>query len=240
MKPLPTEKQSLSILFEAICAQLNTWGDCRTLIYTDFKAKMTAAQREKLFAKILPMLSIRNDLVSFFSSDTRHFIEDNRDEIIADIIGFLRSPITELKRYSRWGDWDRDILSRLPDPSETQAVLHERRAAVDCDTEESTVIEDFFRGRLQRLGYDVQTDRVFIPVATAAKWLGLALNDRHITTTKASQSIRQKIDDGSLKQLSICRTRQHGRGFEFWGADSTGQTYLHNDIEHRIETRGDN
>ena len=48
-------------------------------------------------------------------------IEANRPAIIADVVGFLRSEAMTLQRFSRWSNWERDIVARLPEPSEAQS-----------------------------------------------------------------------------------------------------------------------
>ena len=52
-----------------------------------------------------------------WSDDTRAFIDANRPAIVADVVGFLRSEPMTLTRFSRWSNWERDIVARLPEPS---------------------------------------------------------------------------------------------------------------------------
>lgn len=153
---------------------------------------------------------------------------------MADALAFLREPVLPMERFSRWADWERDVLARLPEPAEVQTVIRERQAVADVEREEADLIEEFFASRLAELGYAANTDRIFIPTGVAAKWLEAATNDR-TTVTKASRSIRQKINEGQFRRLMECPNRHHGRGFEWWGADATGQSDLRVDIEHQIE-----
>lgn len=173
-----------------------------------------------------------------WEAETQEFIETNRESLISDVVGFLRTQPSDLKRISRWGIWDRAVVARLPEPNEAQAVILERQCGVDVDREESEVIEDCFASRLAHLGYDVANDRVFIPSSIACRWLGWALNDR-LTSTKSTQMLNQRIEDQSFTRLVKCRNRVVGRGFEFWGLNTTGQTYLQKDLEEQIRIKGD-
>ena len=180
----------------------------------------------------------RPDYSGTWAEETRNFIEQHRQRLVADVIGFLHSPPNPLDKFSRWGDWERDILARLPEPTEAQAVIRERQVGVDVDGEESALIEEFFAKQITALGYDAKTDRVFIPSRTAARWYGWATNER-MTVAKASRTLKQRITEGQLRRLLECGRRDIGRGFEFWGDDATGETYLHRDLEEQIKNRGD-
>lgn len=164
----------------------------------------------------------------------REFIDANRQNLIGDIIGFLRWDRCNLHRYSRWGAWERDVLSRLPDPAEAQKVIFERQGAADVEIEEADLIEDYFRQQLAGLGYDADMDRVFIPSVVVCTWLGAALNDR-FTTTAATRSINQKITEGKLHRLQANPCKSHGRGLAWTGENWNPETATKTDIETRIE-----
>lgn len=182
---------------------------------------------------------VRPQYSATWAEDIFQFIESHRRQLVADVLGFLRSPAATLAKFSRWGDWERDILARLPEPAETQAVIRERQVGVDVDGEESALIEEYFAKQLTTLGYDIKTDRVFIPSRVAARWFGWATNER-LTVAKASRTLKQRITEGQLHRLLECGRRDVGRGFEFWGDDATGETHLLRDIEDQIRIRGDN
>ncbi|MBC7820180.1 MAG: hypothetical protein IAG10_25125, partial [Planctomycetaceae bacterium] len=180
----------------------------------------------------------RPDYSGTWADETRQFVESHRQELIADVLGFLRSTTNALTKFSRWGDWERDILSRLPEPSEAQAIIRERQVGVDVDGEESLLIEEFFSQQLVSLGYDTKCNRVFIPSRVAARWLGWATNER-MTVAKASRTLKQRITEGQIRRLLECGRRDIGRGFEFWGDDSTGETKMRLDLEDQIKTLGE-
>ncbi|MCC7421733.1 MAG: PriCT-2 domain-containing protein [Planctomycetaceae bacterium] len=168
-----------------------------------------------------------------WEESTREFITQNRQQIIADLIAFLRSERKTLARHSRWGSWERDILARLPDPAAAQALIAERQSVADVESEESDLIEDFFRQQLARLGYSVDTEQIFIPSAIAARWFNWATGEKH-TTSGVSRMLKQKIDEGKFHFLSVCPNRVHGRGFHWTGKDAV---HSEDKTLHDIETK---
>lgn len=168
-------------------------------------------------------------------TDTRRFIEDNRRALLADIVGALRAERHEPAQFSRWATWEREVLSRLPDPSEAQAVILERQAAVDADCEEADEIEDAFSTRLARLQYDPAGDVVKIPSGTAAQWFNEAMND-HQRTQSVSRTLRQLHSEGRLRRIIPDASRsQGGRGFLWVGIDANPSDNKFLDLQERIE-----
>jgi len=168
-----------------------------------------------------------------WEQDTAQFIDDNHDKLIADIIGFLRSERNELSRFSRWGAWEHDVLSRLPEPREAQKVILERQGAADVEQEESELIEEYFAGQLVGLGYSPAEDRIHIPVAVAAKWFGSATNSQH-SVTGASRTLSQMTTEGKSKRLLVNPSRTHGRGFLWVGQQADMGTSLWTDFNERV------
>jgi hypothetical protein len=166
--------------------------------------------------------------------DTRQYIDNNRNEIIGDILAYLRSERYPLRRHTRWGAWELDVLSRLPEPEEAQAVILERQGEANVEHEESEIIEQSFRDRLDALNYNASTDVVFIPSSLIARWLSSTMNDR-IGTLAASRMLNQKIGEGEMKRLKVNPSRTHGRGFLWFGADADHDATILTDVEHRIE-----
>lgn len=169
-----------------------------------------------------------------WEEETRKFIQENRRELIADILAFLSGPAITLSRYSRWGDWERDVLARLPEPTEAQKVIAERQIASDVESEESDLIEELFAKKIAELEYRID-EKVFIPSSIAAKWHGEAIGERHIGVTKSSRGLRQKIEEGQFRRLQDCANRNYGRGFEWWGVEYSGGEAAKTDIEVRIK-----
>ena len=111
-----------------------------------------------------------------WKEETEAYIREHQREILADIIGILRGPVVPLASFTRWASWEWDVLQRLPEPAEAQRVILERQAVVDVEGEEAVLIEDYFADQLARLGYDIDTERIFIPSQVSARWLAWATN----------------------------------------------------------------
>jgi hypothetical protein len=159
---------------------------------------------------------------------TAEFIDQNRATLLGDIAAFFDLPAVKLDKCSRWGAWEKDVLARLPEPSDAQRVIAERQEAIDGDTEECNVIEDYFGQQLAKYGYG-EEDSVHIPSKVAATWMSEAMNER-VSTTAMSRTIGQYAKEGDLKYLSINPSRAHGRGLLWYAGGDT-----RHDLTTRIE-----
>lgn len=167
--------------------------------------------------------------------DTMRFVDEHREQLIGDIIGALRGERFELASYTRWAAWEKDILSRLPDPGEAQKLILERQAAADSETDEADLIEEFFSDQLSRFGYDPEVAQVRIPVATVAKWYGWATNDS-VKTAAISKRLKQMADEGQMKRLAPDPSRTYGRCFIWTGeAADVLNSPISNDLQTKIE-----
>jgi hypothetical protein len=165
------------------------------------------------------------------------FIDQHRDEIIADCIGFLQAPPGyELTRYTRWANWERDVLSRLPDPAEAQRVIAERQGEADAEGEETVAFEDYVRDKLIEATYSPDSERIFIPSKIAAALLSEVMAERY-GIGKASRIIRQRIREGGLPNITENDCKTYGRGFIWVGPKCTPETPISRDLEVRSENR---
>ena len=169
-----------------------------------------------------------------WEEETYAFIRDNRDAIIGDIIGFLRSERKPLERHSRWGDWEDDVLSRLPDPAEAQLIIAQRQQTSDVEEEEADLIEDYFKGELRALNYAPDLDVIFIPSTLVCRWFNCAANER-MRTTSVTRLLRQWISEGRLHRIQHNKCLTYGRGFVWVGESADPSDRINTDIEARIE-----
>lgn len=161
------------------------------------------------------------------------FVEANRWKIIGDLVGVLRGPSYPLRRYSRWGLWERDVLEKLPEPNEVQQVIRERQAEIDTDAEETGLVADYFQSRLEDLHYDTDTERVFIPSRIATQWLTEATH-RDFNAISGGQYLNQQIDEESLRCLRRNRTHALGRGYVWHGPNAGATDTIRTDLETRL------
>lgn len=178
----------------------------------------------------------RPERSSGWEDETRTFIDEHRDLIVADISAALRSPKTTLTEFSRWAAWEAAVLGCLSDPEECQRVILERQAAADIEKEESSAIEDFFAEQLEKYGYSPADDRVFIPSRIACDWFNLAMNER-ASTTAVSRRLRQMENEGAIKKISYGREwidDKNFRGFFWSGEEWFSPRGTHADLEQTI------
>jgi hypothetical protein len=166
--------------------------------------------------------------------ETIKFVDQNRAQIIGDIIAALRTEPFALAEFSRWGTWEQHVLSRLPEPAEAQRVILERQAKANCELDEAEIIEGYFADQLLRLQYDPPTAQVRIPVAVAARWYGWAVGEP-TKTAAASKRLHQMASEEQLTQIAPDSTRTYGRCFIWTGkkADVVGCP-IANDLQDRL------
>lgn len=164
---------------------------------------------------------------------TLDYIDQHRQAIIADCAAFLAMPTTELSSYSRWASWDRDILSRLPEPEEARQTIIDRQGESDADADEAEIIADYFAERLESLEYDSERDVVRIPVSIVAEWYGKATGER-LSTTKVSRHVGQMVSEGKLPQLTKDPARNYGRCYIWAGQYADIAAIPANDLMARL------
>jgi putative DNA primase/helicase len=161
------------------------------------------------------------------------FVEENRQRLIADIIGALRGDTYPLERYSRWGMWERDVLEKLSEPNEAQRVIQDRQTILDTDADEAGTVWEYFKGRLDDLLYDTDADIVFIPSRVAIHWLSEATAKPYNATT-GPQYLNQQIDEGEIRNLIKNPRHGDGRGYRWMGADADSMQNVRMDLPERV------
>lgn len=165
---------------------------------------------------------------------TLRYIEENRQAIIADCIGFLRREKTRLTKFTRWGSWEKDVLQRLEDPSAAQALIIERQGSADAEADEAELLEEFVFKKLEELNYDPNREQIFIPSAIASEWFNSATNEKQ-KTVAACRMLSQFIDEGRLKKMKKNSCRTWGRGFIWEGENSDIEEGVNVDLHERLD-----
>jgi hypothetical protein len=173
-----------------------------------------------------------------WEEETLAFVDQHRLEIIADLIAFLSLPAQQVDCQTRWAAWEGGVLSRLrchldtEEPIEISAIqslIKQRSGESDAEAEEVEILEDFFRARLNELGYSGDSDKIHIPTNVAANWFNLATNERR-NVQSASKIIAQFVSEERTRWLAKNPSRKNGRGF-LWNPQMEG------DADYEIENR---
>jgi Toprim domain len=156
-----------------------------------------------------------------WQSETRHFVDANREALFADIVAFLKRPRTTLAKHTRWAEWERDVLSRLPDAEKLQRVIVNRQRESNVDSDLAERLGEEIRKRLQAQGYDPESQRIRIPSKVMTGWYNAAVGNtaagRIENDSLVSRIVRQMADEGQLKQVRKDPSRKHGRCFVWTG-----------------------
>lgn len=165
-----------------------------------------------------------------WEEETAAFVEQNHRAIVNDVAAFFERTPANLARCSRWGSWERQILARLPEPEDAQAVIAERQNEINADDSEASDIEDYFAQELGRLGYAIDVDWVHIPNEVAAEWYARATHS-NTSVTSMKRTVKQCAAEGTMTRLRENKCRTHGRGL-LWAAGVA--TAIDYDLESRI------
>ncbi|MBI2480724.1 MAG: hypothetical protein HYV60_19480, partial [Planctomycetia bacterium] len=98
-----------------------------------------------------------------WESDTERYIDEHRQEIIADIVTILRPRPPRLDKATRWGTWDAQVLARLHEPETLQRLIVERQHEIDVEDEEAALIHEAIMAELWRHRINPHEAKVLIP-----------------------------------------------------------------------------
>lgn len=161
------------------------------------------------------------------------YIEKNHAAIVADIAAEFAEKPKQIGISSRWGTWEAEVLARLADPTEAQAVIKERQSSLDADTDDSEQFEEYVDAKIKELNYSA-SDRVHIPNTTAVHWYEAALEEK-ITTTKFTRLLKQWVGTRMVKNLVTNPSRKQGRGIVWSGASALPGDEILYDLAQRLD-----
>jgi hypothetical protein len=234
-----------------------SWGELEALITTPVisgdKKYVGEAQRPNTFTWFVTIngVALSTDLAqraviikldkATYSGDwedeTYRFIDENRDALLADIGGFFEGGQCALLQASRWGAWERDVLCRLPEPSDAQKVILERQAECDADGDDGEMIDEYVGSQLALYGYDPGRDQVRIPNATLARWF-IDATGEPMKTSAVTRRLNQMAREAQIKRLRPDSSRTYGRCYIYTGPKA--QTFvdrIDNELSDRMKAR---
>ncbi|APZ94614.1 Zinc-binding domain of primase-helicase [Fuerstiella marisgermanici] len=144
------------------------------------------------------------------------FVRQHRMELLGDLIGTLRQPATSLAGQSRWGQWESEVLARLPEPSDAQAVIAERQEEADVEADEVEDLVQYFGSKIEQAGFDT-SGRVFLSWDHCLAWCGHCFGKPNITTTDAGR--RLSAMRAANPELSMVPRRTNNKRGVLWTGD---------------------
>jgi hypothetical protein len=152
------------------------------------------------------------------------FIEENRWELTAEILGTLADEQGGITPVTRWAAWEREVLGQCSGYDECQEAIRERAQAMDDDDADAYELEAFFERQLNDRGLHPDGENIRIPTAMAGEWLSL-YEKRDIKACTATTMMLAK----PLTRLKHKRTKE-GR-FWLWAGNPNGPDKDPLDIE---------
>lgn len=170
-----------------------------------------------------------------WESKVDKFLADHGSDVISDVAAEFAKPATKLTEHGRWSAWEAEVLGRLKDPEELQALIKSRAKDSDTDGDDADAIRDYIRERLKFANYSPDKSIVHIPTAIAAAWIADAIGTK-LTSAAATRTVDRMHKSGSLPELKKNPSRANGRGLLWWGPEAEASEVSH-DLEARLNAK---
>ena len=143
---------------------------------------LNGASLSKDFAqRTIPVRLTRAKYSGGWEAALDKYVAANKDRLIADIVGMLKSPPARPKGATRWGQWEAEVLARVGDPDRLMKVIRERTDEMDGDADDGARIREMWVMICQRSldCPDPHSKQFLLRSSATTKLIELALNDRH-------------------------------------------------------------
>ncbi|MFN7876433.1 MAG: hypothetical protein ACK5PB_14040 [Pirellula sp.] len=167
-------------------------------------------------------------------NEVQSFIENHHWDVIADVKRFFSLPTKEFPLYSRHAIWQKEILSRLEDPTTVAELLAFREQINDGDAESANTIQATVDSWLESYEYKPPY-RVIVQLDTLAEMVSQAQGER-FNGRSAAQLCDRLIGCGLLTRLQRNPSRKHGRSFLAISENSDSAETC-KDLDLKIEKR---
>jgi hypothetical protein len=156
----------------------------------------------------------RPDYRAEWEEEVRAFAREHRWGIIADAVELLRTPTPPAPTRTRWGAWEREVLSKTAMPDRCLKLIAERQETVDDDNAERDLVADHFARKLEEHGHRPAEACVLIPSQVAAEWLSEVMRK-----TFATNHATAHLGGLSIAELRRSRTKDL-RGWIWTGPEA--------------------
>jgi hypothetical protein len=151
-------------------------------------------------------------------------INNRRWEIIADIRDALAGPSLAVGQvsYSRWAEWEAEVLERVTDPTGILATLSERRNELDDDANTAGLVREIIAQKI-RSQYSGDPELIWCKIDCES--LANIVRKEYPGTTKTTRAILIWL--GRLRVQSLRKDRTtSARWWEWVGTNSIAETPL--------------
>lgn len=100
-----------------------------------------------------------------WQKDVAAFVAEHRWKIVGDAVAELRKAgqLPATHQYTRWAEWEQDVLAKAPEPERLAAEINLRQGLLDDDKEQADDLQDAIREMVRKRGFNPETDKVLIP-----------------------------------------------------------------------------
>jgi hypothetical protein len=147
-------------------------------------------------------------------------VHDARWDIISDIGRELSEPSAPIEERTRFGQWERAIIGRLPQAQQLQEVITERQNDASVDQDWADEIKERIESHIRKQGFEPDYTHAMIQNRVLVDWYREATGQKFMGAKAAIKEIRL-LCLRSISELSQSNTRHYGfRGFRWAGRNS--------------------
>jgi hypothetical protein len=170
---------------------------------------------EDLAQRCIPIRLGRPTRSPAWERKVRDFIEEFRDEILADIISTLKMETSEIENCTRWAEWEQGVLAHVENQAKCLEMIEKRQREFDTDHSDIAYFRSQLLEQISKAGFNPEKDKVFISSAL--------MNILYSSVTEEDCSLKlstTRVKAMAIPELSIDPSHKRGRGFIYTGPKS--------------------
>jgi hypothetical protein len=176
-----------------------------------------ATMSKDLAQRVVTIKLRRPKYAGNWESETTAYLEEHRWAILGDLVARLRRGNPNCKKYTRWGEWEKDVLTCVHDPKACQALILERQGEIDDDQDDLHLVRDAVVETLKQAGVDPDQERILIPSKQLANLVNEALQE-----TRPVNKVSAFVKTLGIVELRKCN-RSDSRGWIWSGCHADRQ-----------------
>jgi hypothetical protein len=149
------------------------------------------------------------------------FLKERHWDVLADAVAELKRSPVPLQGYSRWAQWEANVLSKCDDPDACRQLILDRQTELDADDEETALVREafaaFVKERVRSAGKGPSSEEIFIRSEKALEIVNSATGEKY-----AAKKLKPYLAGLGIPELKYHRTAE-GRGY-LWKGDVQART----------------